>query len=285
VEPFHAPSTLAHLTMPTIHPLVVAAMVGALSGTHAAIWGMYKDSIYEGFSPGRFVRSIIVGIAAGMLLQTALQLRLQNAASLLMLFGLAYASERGIVEIWKTFFRTQDQSKYFIPMTFSVGGVPVKSRGARIAAGIGYITLVALLLLALAQLDRDVTGPLTLGKSAIAGLVVGAMIAAGGAWKDAPKEGFQIVKFFRSPSVTVAFALALSPLTDSYLFLAAAAIGYERAAVETWKTFLAREKPPGKFAGKPELHPEMRQHRRQAVPAFVLIVALVILTAGLALPS
>src|SRR5688500_10327818 len=48
--------TLAHLTMPTIHPLVVAAMVGALSGTHAAIWGMYKDSIYEGFSPGRFIR-------------------------------------------------------------------------------------------------------------------------------------------------------------------------------------------------------------------------------------
>src|SRR5687767_10849705 len=270
--------------MPTIHPLVVAAIVGALSGTHAAIWGMYKDSIYEGFSPGRFIRSIIVGTAAGMLLQVALSLRLQNAASLLMLFGLAYAAERGIVEIWKTFFRTQDQSKYFIPMMFSIRGVPVTSRGARVAAGVGYIAVVALLLLALAQLDRDVTGPLTLAKSALAGLVVGALIAAGGAWKDAPKEGFQIVKFFRSPAVTIVFALPLSALTDSYLFLAAAAIGYERAAVETWKTFLAREKPPGKFAGKPKLHPEMRRHRRQAVPAFVVIIVLVILTAGLAIP-
>ena len=270
--------------MPTLPPLVIAAIVGALSGTHAAIWGMYKDSIYEGFSAGRFMRSIIVGTAAAMLLQVALGLHLRNAASLLMLFGLAYAAERGIVEVWKTFFRTQDQSKYFIPMTFSIGGVPVKSRARRVTAGVGYVVVVSLLLLTLAQLDRDVTGPLTLGTSAIAGLVVGVMIAGGGAWKDAPKEGFDPLKFFRSPAVTVAFALALSPLTDSYLYLAAAAIGYERAAVETYKTFLAREKPPGKFAGKPELHPEMRRHRRHAVPIFVGILALVLLVAGFAVP-
>jgi hypothetical protein len=169
-------------------------------------------------------------------------------------------------------------------MTLSVGGVPVKSRSRRFMAGVGYAAVVSVLLLALAQLDRDVTGPLALGTSAIAGLVVGLMIAAGGAWKDAPKEGFQLLKFFRSPAVTVAFALALSPLTESYLYLAAAAIGYERAAVETYKTFFAREKPPGKFAGKPELHPEMRRHRRHAVPIFVGILALVILFAGFAVP-
>ena len=51
------------------------------------------------------------------------------------LFGLAYALERGVVEVWKTFVREEDQSKYFIAMQFSIRGVPVASRGARLTAG------------------------------------------------------------------------------------------------------------------------------------------------------
>ena len=53
---------------PTPHSLAIAAVVGLLSGTHTAIWGMYKDAIHEGFTAGRFVRSPIVGIVAAMLI-------------------------------------------------------------------------------------------------------------------------------------------------------------------------------------------------------------------------
>ena len=271
--------------MPTFESLVAAAAVGALAGTHASIWGMYKDSIYEGFNGICFVRSIVVGTLAAIVLQWTLRLALPEPGALILLFGLAYAAERGICETWKTFFRNQDQSKFFIPMAFSIGGVPVQSRVARIAAGIGYAIAIALLLLGLAQLDRGVSGPPTLARSAFAGLIVGVIIAIGGAWKDAPKEGFQIMKFFRSPSMTIAFALALSFLTDRYLYLAVSAIGYERAAVETYKTFLAHGAPPGKFAGKPELHPEMRVHRRRAVPVFIGILAAIGLTAVFAAPG
>ena len=39
--------------------------------------------------------------------------------------------------------------------------------------------------------------------------------AFGGAWKDAPKEGFQIFKFFRSPIIASLFALGLSYLSST----------------------------------------------------------------------
>ena len=267
--------------MPTLHPLAIAATIGLLSGAHSAIWGMYKDSIYEGFGFVCFVRSIVVGALAAVGIQLAIDLPLPSAAAIVVLFGAAYAAERGIVEVWKTFIREEDQSKFYIPMAFSIGGVPVASRGYRMAAGAGYVAAVALSLFGIAQLDRNNPAPAGLLSSALAGLIVGIIIAIGGAWKDAPKEGFQMLKFFRSPIMTMICAIALSALSDSYLQIAVASIGFERAAVETWKTLLTRETAPGKFIGKPELHPEMRIYRRRGVPVFLAIWAFV-LAAGAA---
>lgn len=267
--------------MATMHPLAIATLVGLLSGAHAAIWGMYKDSMYEGFGLICFVRSIVVGALAAVGIQSVLHLPLPAPVAIVVLFGIAYAAERGIIEVWKTFIREEDQSKFFIPMAFSIRGVPVASRAHRLAAGAGYVAVVSICLIAIAQLDRD-GGRAHLIPSAFAGLIVGTIIAIGGAWKDAPKEGFQLLKFFRSPSMTLVAAVALSLLTDSYLQIAVAAIGYERAAVETWKTLLTRETPPGKFIGKPELHPGMRIHRRHGVPVFLGIWAVVLGAAVLA---
>jgi hypothetical protein len=271
--------------MPTTHPLVLAAMIGLLSGAHSAIWGMYKDSMYEGFGLVCFVRSLVVGALAAVGIQVAIHLPLPSPAAIVVLFGLAYAAERGIIEVWKTFVREEDQSKFFIPMAFSIRGVPVANRAHRMAAGAGYVAVVSLALVGIAQLDRDNAEPANLLSSALVGLIVGIIIAIGGAWKDAPKEGFQMLKFFRSPIMTLICAIALSTLTDSYLQIAVAAIGYERAAVETWKTLLTREKPPGKFLGKPELHPVMRKRRRYAVPVFLGIWAFVLAFAAAALSN
>ena len=262
--------------MPTTTSLLLAAAVGLLSGSHAAIWGMYKDSIYEGFGLGRFLRSMCVGTVAAMGLQLALRLPLPDSAALILLFGLSDAAERGIVEVWKTFFRDEDQSKYFIPMAFSIGGVPVASPGARALAGAAYVAVVAACLFLISLLDRGAADARELSTTLLVGLAVGLVIAIGGAWKDAPKEGFELLKFFRSPSMTVLFALALSLLTDSQLLIAVAAIGYERAAVETYKTLRTRDAAPGKFRGKPERFPEMRIHRRHALPIFLGIWVLVL---------
>jgi len=271
------------MTHVSVQSLALAAVVGALSGTHTAIWGMYKDAIHEGFAVRRFVRSVIVGGAVAVAIQLALALPLPGAAAVIVLFGLAYAAERGIVEVWKTFVREEDQSKYTIPMQFSLHGVPVRGRAARLAAGAAYVCIVALCLVAVTHVELGPLGAPTLLRSALIGLTVGAIIAFGGAWKDAPTEGFDMLKFFRSPCMTVVFALLLSHLTDSYLQLAVGAIGYERATAETYKTFFFPSKPRGKFAGKPVLFPEMLTRRRYFVPAYVAIWAGVIVIGVVAL--
>lgn len=263
---------------------LVGAGIGALSGAHASIWGMYKDSVYEGFGRASLARSILIGTIAGALLQWWLRLDLGQPASFVLLFGLAYAVERGIVETWKTFVRVEDQSKYFIPMQFSVRGVPVQHRGLRLLAGAGYVALVTVCLAQIAELATRV-GPPTLTRAALVGLLVGAIIAIGGGWKDAPKEGFDPIKFFRSPWMTVVYAMVLSRMTSDYLLIAAASIGFERATAETYKTFFARSKPPGKFAGKPIRHPEMLTRRRWFVPAYVAITVTMVALIGSALAA
>jgi hypothetical protein len=263
--------------------LAVAAGVGLLSGTHTAIWGMYKDAVHEGFTVRTFSRSMIVGAIVGVIIQFAFRLPIPEAGALFVLFGLAYAGERGIVEVWKTFFRDEDQSKYFIPMQFAIGGVPVESRATRVAVGIAYIIVVSAALYGISRLDftRDASPSLLI--AAAVGFAVGIVIAIGGGWKDAPKEGFDLLKFFRSPILTVIYALILSRFTDSYLLMACGSIGFERATAETYKTFFFPSKPRGKFSGKPILHPDMLERRQYFIPVYVAIWAAVLACATAAL--
>ena len=270
--------------MSNAHTLLLAALVGLSSGAHASIWGMYKDAIHEGFSAPRFARSVVLGSLAAVVLQSVFSLPLPEPGAMLVLFGLAYAAERGVVETWKTFFRDEDQAKYFIPMQFQIGGRRV-SRPLRALAGLGYASVIGLGLLVIARLNDGPLGPPTTVRVALVGLAVGLLVGIGGAWKDAPKEGFDLLKFFRSPAMTVGFALLLGRFTADYLLIAVAAIGYERAAAETYKTFCFPSRPRGKFAGMPEHFPEMRRHRRYFVPAYVAICTGVLVLATLAMQT
>jgi len=251
--------------------IMMAALVGILSGSHAAIWGMYKDSAHEGFSGGAFARSIALGIAGAIAVQLTLNLRLPSASAVVLLFGLSYGIERTITESWKTFIRNEDQSKYFIPMQFSIRGVPVASRAARLGAGLICLAAMAFCLTAIARLGQPAATLAPLSRAALVGGIIGLIIACGGCWKDAPKEGFDPIKFFRSPLITLFYALILSRITSDYLVMAVAAIGYERATAETYKTFFCRSKPPGKFTGKPILHPIMLARRVHFAPAYAAI--------------
>lgn len=246
----------------------IAALIGIASGADAAIWGMYKDAAHEGFFWTRFFRSILLGAVAAVVLQMMLMLDLPKAGSVLVLFGLAYAVERILVEGWKTFVREEDQSKYAIPMQLAINGVPVQSRVTRTTAGI--VTLVAIA--GIAATVFAIFGSVgTVFSAGIAGLLAGLIIAVGGAWKDAPIEGFEYLKFWRSPALTVLFSLLLFPLTGNAFIAAIAAIGYERAASENYKTFFFPSRPRGKFAGKPILFPAMLNIRHRFVPLYATI--------------
>jgi len=242
-------------------PLIAALVVGILVGLHVATWGMYKDAIHEGFHVARYFRSVIVGATLALLLRPYTDLDLTNAGGLVVYFGMVYVCERIVVEIWKTFFRDENQAKYTIPMQFQLLRTPIRSRGLRAAVGV-----LCLVVLGLAGLGiNGLQGASLPVNPVIAALAVGSvggwLTAVGGAWKDAPVEGFEPLKFFRSPLMTMAFALALAPFTDRWLFLAMAALGYERGAVETYKTFFFPNKPRGKFAGKPIVDSSMLTRR------------------------
>ena len=147
-------------------------------------------------------------------------------------------------------------------------------------AGMGYMLVVGLCLRGVDALDHRLGASLL--TAAIAGFIVGIVIAIGGGWKDAPKEGFDLLKFFRSPLMTVAYALLLSAFTSRHLLIAVASIGFERATAETWKTFFFPSKPRGKFAGKPVTHPHMVAHRQWFIAPYATIWIAVIAMAAIA---
>lgn len=249
--------------------LILSLLVGLLAGSHTATWGMFKDAPHEGFTVRRYLRSVWVAVALAPVAAWLGAIDPARPAGAIVLFGLVYALERASTEFYKTFIREEDQSKYFIPMQFHVLGRVVESRWIRLLVG-GGLVATALLLLVTARAIQEASGP-ELPRLLVVASMGGWFSAMGGAFKDAPIEGFQTFKFFRSPAVATAYGLLLSPLTTSWPILALAAVGYTVASIETYKTFFFPKRPRGKFAGKPILFPAMLRRRLYFVPVYVLI--------------
>lgn len=222
------------------------ALVGALTGLHAATWGGFKDSRFEGFNASSFRRSVVLGIACSLVVTVSGAVA--SSSGVLVAVGLCYATERLVTEWWKAIIREDPQSGYSIPMRLAVRGRPIDARGPRYAVG----ALIAVALVAACVVASRVDLGATLlpwWGTALVGGVGGWLTAVGGAWKDAPIEGFQRVKFFRSPVVATIWGCLLLPFASSLPVLVLAAGGWSVVSIETYKTFLTGG-PPGKFAGQ-----------------------------------
>jgi hypothetical protein len=253
-----------------------ALLIGFLSGVHAASWGMYKDAPHEGFERKKFLRSVVLGGAIAPIVAQLMRLDPTSPAGAVLLFGVAYVVERVVAEIYKTFLRQSDQSKYAIPMQLSVLGRPVESRAARVLLGAGYSAgLLSLMILVHRYLEQ--AEPVSPVMVALIGSIGGWISALGGAWKDAPFEGFQPLKFLRSPLLAAGWALLLEQLSTDMIVVALAAIGYTIASTESYKTFLFPSRPRGKFAGKPVRFPEILRKRNRVVPLYLGIWVAVLL--------
>jgi hypothetical protein len=249
-------------------PLGAALVIGLLSGMHAASWGMYKDAPHEGFEWRKFLRSIAIGVVTAPAAAHLMGLDPATAAGAVLLFGVAYVLERLVAEIYKTFMRQSDQSKYAIPMQLAVLGRPIESRSVRVLLGIGYsAALLGLAILVHRFLEQ--AGPVSPVMIALVGSIGGWVSAFGGAWKDAPFEGFQPFKFLRSPLLAAGWALLLAQLSSDLVVVTLAATGFTIAATESYKTFLFPSRPRGKFAGKPIRFPEILRTRNRVVPVYV----------------
>lgn len=256
--------------------LLVATVVGLLAGMHTATWGMYKDAIHEGFTLPRFLRSVIVSGLAAPVIVLITGLDPLRASGLVVLFGVTYCTERGLVEFWKTFIRYVDQSKFTIPMQFHVFGTVIPQGPTRWLIAAGHLTAVGLLLYWIHALQGhafDWPRPVVI---ALIGSIGGWFSACGGAFKDAPIEGFSPFKFVRSPFLSASYALLLSRFTDDYVLMALGGLGYTVASIETYKTFFFPSKPRGKFAGKPILFPQYLAMRQRLVPVYAGIWVLVL---------
>ena len=253
--------------------LVYELLVGLAAGAHTSTWGMYKDSIHEGFTVPRYLRSTFVSLVWAPVIARIAEIDAATAGGIVILFGVTYAVERATTEFWKTFIRDEDQSKYFIPMQFHVFGHVPRGRATRLLVGLGYVG-VGVLLLWLAvrvQPAAGTAGPLW--QVLLVASAGGWYSACAGAFKDAPIEGFEWLKFFRSPLWAGFYGFLVSHFTTSYVLIALAAIGYTVATLETYKTFFFPSKPRGKFAGKPITHPAMLATRQKFVPLYVGIWA------------
>ena len=227
-------------------PLTAAyvAGVGVLVGLHVATWGAYKDSPFEGFRIWAFVRSVALAALLAVVVEAAYGVAGRQPA--VVLVGLVYALERLTTEGWKLFLR-EDGRHYTIPMRFAVRGRPVAGRTARYCCGGACVVVLVTLCLVVA----GAAPALPIWGVVAVGTVGGWLTAVGGAWKDAPIEGFSGWKFLRSPVVAGAWAVVLLFSTRDLLVLPVAAAGLAVATIETYKTFLTGGRPPGKFEGLP----------------------------------
>jgi len=226
----------------------VAGGVGLLVGLHAATWGGFKDGPFEGFRLASYLRSILLAAAIAVLIALLVPL---PVSGVVVLAGTVYALERLFTEGWKSILREQDQTRYAIPMRLGFRGRPVDHRPLRYAVGaLLAATAIGAVFGLNAVQHRTPALPAVLVILTV-GAAGGWATAVGGAWKDAPIEGFSGRKFLRSPSVATAWAVPLSLLTDSWVTLLLASAGFAVATIETYKTFLTGGRPPGKFEGRP----------------------------------
>jgi hypothetical protein len=262
--------------------LLAALVVGILAGLHTATWGMYKDAIHEGFTVPRYLRSVFVSGLSAPIIVLVTGIDPLTASGLAVLFGVTYCVERGLTEFWKTFVRFVDQSKFTIPMQFHVFGRVIPQGPVRWAIAAGHVAVAALLLWWIGSLQHH---PLAWPRP-VAVLLIGSIggwySACGGGFKDAPIEGFSMLKFVRSPIMSALYALLLSNFTEDYVLMALGGLGYTVATIETYKTFFFPSRPRGKFAGRPILYPKCLAMRQRFVPLYAGIWVLVVTTFVLA---
>jgi hypothetical protein len=256
---------------------LIATLIGALAGLHISTWGMYKDAPHEGFSWPKYFRSTLVGAVVGLVTYHVVQWDLSRPGARFVYFGLCYCLERAATEFWKYFIREEDQSKYFIPMQFGILGKPMKNAPLRISIGVAVGLVCVALFFGILALERRYAADVPQWVVVLTiGSIFGWISAFGGAWKDAPVEGFETFKFFRSPGVAAAWAAVVAQFCSSWTVIAIAAEGFTVASIETYKTFFFPDKPRGKFAGKPILHPQYLEFRKPFVKLYAAIWTLVI---------
>ena len=259
-------------------PFTIPFITALISGLYTSLWGAFKDSPYEGFKPGTFPRSVYFHVAIFLPLYLAPYFSAKfHHLGLVQIFFLVMGIERFLAEIYKGFFRTEDQKKYFVPSRITFFGRHVKSDLLRYAVGTVIVAVVFGFLL--------VEMPMQSYWAYLAtAYCTGLIVALGGAYKDAPFEGFDWLKFQRSGAVLAVMSPLFYFLADpehpvALGFLIYMNGGLERFTVEYFKTFMQRNMS-GKFQpGLPRIPEELATREKFHYMSLAIIAGLAVLYA------
>lgn len=228
-------------------PIIISFSVGI----HVACYGIFKDSPYENFNVLKVLREIILCLLIFLVLNIYFNW-LIFGEKYYVLFSLILIISRIVTELYKQFVRVEDQKRYKIPSQVHVFKMIPENRLIRLILVLPVIItsfLIYKLTLNIYSLYID-----SVFKGFLIGLSGGVLTALGGGYKDGFFEGFDGLKFWRSPIVGALAGGFIASKTQNPLLILLASMGCERMIVEFYKGFLISGYVPGKFKLKKALY-------------------------------
>lgn len=193
------------------------------------LWGIYGDLLVEPFSLHKVCRSLSLSLVYSIYL-----FWVNNQLPLILVTFCVISLERISTEIYKAFLREEDQGKYKIPSDLNLKLPSPLKKGIGIS-----LLLVIILTVKYYHLDLDTTEFF---------IIITIVPALGGMMKDAPYEGFQPLKFIRSPIVIFLLGLFILKIFPHYdqKYILLSILGAERIICECYKKII-NGRCPGKF--------------------------------------
>jgi hypothetical protein len=234
--------------------IAVALAIGLLSGAHTSTWGMYKDSPHEGFTWRKYFRSIVLSGALAVVWELALGFDLARAWMRFVLFGLTYVTERGLVELYKTYLArrtSRSTSSDAIPRDGTRGREPPRA----LAVAAGWVVVVLGVVFGL-RAFQAASPRCRAGWSSSSSAA-----SAAGSPRSAAPSRTRRSRASRPSSSSAARRRRSSGRRSSRCSAATSSTSPSAvsatpvATIETYKTFFFPHRPRGKFAGKPILFP------------------------------
>jgi hypothetical protein len=232
------------------------------AGLHAALYGAWKDSPFESFKPGSFMRELVVATFVGFALCPV-----DHLASPLLIFLSAFTLNRIVTEFYKMFVRNQRQDVYRIPTQVHWVGHVVDSLPMRLALGFSWLGAIYGLYRLLALMPHAWSPAMM---ATTAGVTMGTALAIGGGYKDGSVTRFYVHKFVRSPINGAIGGLIVAPHAGGLPFFLLGAIACERMLTELFFKIMRPGYVGGHFRSTDPAFPEWTVRRRVFIVPYVL---------------